>query len=117
MTSLSFAETTGLSLNKNIYCHAHGSGGRWMITISPKRNGTYTVNDIEAGANLSESEDHLELRSLGFFFCTGADASVNLRTGTGKVSYKYDSGILGGGCQRMIGTLSGCNNVAWPPLN
>jgi len=107
------AQAGTLDPQKVIYCRANNESGNWMITIAPQPGGNYTVNNIAAGQNLAGSGSQLELETLGFF-CHGANASVNLTTGEGTVDFKYNSGFLGGGCQRMRGTLSLCNNTAWP---
>ncbi len=112
-----FEANASLLVSKPIYCRIQGDNGRWMLTIKKMRNGNFAVNDVDAGQNLSNDPTRLQLDTrplIGFLSCRGAAADIDLLSGKGVAGYKYDSGILGGGCQNMKGQVSLCNNEAWP---
>lgn len=105
-----------LDAKKPIYCRFIQEDGISVATIELKKNGNYVVNDVDAGENFSQDSSTLEVDSRPWLpvFCSGAMAVINLETGEGEISYKYDSGFLGGGCQKRVGIVRECNHEAWP---
>lgn len=110
-----FVSMSAFAEVKNIQCKGYVSlkdgtmEGNAVVYVHQKKNGTWTVNDIDAGENQSEDEDKLELDTYSSFLsCTGATVDYDSKTKTMTFRYKYDSGFLGGGCQKTKGTFTDC---------
>lgn len=106
-----------LDLTTRLYCvtDLEGSNAEVLIRIEQK-DGAFSVNDREAGKNLSADEGRLELNhSTGFFLRKeSVRLALDLNTGTGLIEAKFDTGWVGGTTEKIKGTLSGCNYEGWP---
>lgn len=84
--------------------------GRMTVTAERRQNGEWTVNDhIAAGKDRSLDSNSLSLDTYGGWFnCKGATFEYDVLRRTLNFRYKYDSGILGGGCQKTRGEFTDC---------
>lgn len=84
--------------------------GRLTVTVQREGNGEWVMNDhISLGRDQSLDSNSLQLDSYGGWFnCQGGTAEYDVLRRTLKFRYKYDSGILGGGCQKTRGEFTDC---------
>lgn len=86
--------------------------GRLTVTAQRRENGSWIVNDhIFAGKDQSLDSNSLTLDTYGGWFnCKGATFEYDVLRRTLNFRYKYDSGILGGGCQKTSGEFTDCTH-------
>lgn len=86
--------------------------GRLTVTAERKAKGEWVVNNfIPVGKDQSLDSNSLQLDSYGGWFnCKGATIDYDVLRRTLKFRYKYDSGFLGGGCQKTRGEFTDCRH-------
>ncbi len=86
--------------------------GMSEVTLEKGSDGNWMMNDfIPVGKNLSENPSFLYVDSYSnFLTCHGGTAKYDSTSKTLEFRYKYDSGFLGGGCQKTRGTFKDCRD-------
>jgi hypothetical protein len=85
--------------------------GRMNVSLVQEADGRWILNNhIDAGTNLSSEPDVLELDTYGFVRCKGATVRYDSRSRVLDFRYKYDSGFLGGGCQKTAAAFTDCSH-------
>ncbi len=112
------AMTTGFSAqalsevrcNGYVYFDSGTMQGNMEALIVQQDDGSWMWNDfMDAGFSLSEDDTRIELRTYSSFLsCSGADVTYDRTTKTMEFRYKYNSGYLGGGCQKTKGVFTNC---------
>jgi hypothetical protein len=83
--------------------------GLLNVSLVKTEEDTWKLNRFDAGKNKSTDSSRLQLNTYSSFLsCSGASADYDSNTHTLTFRYKYDSGFLGGGCQKTFGTFNNC---------